>query len=136
MKSILTTAGLIALAAVCNAVMDTLDHHLVTSYFATWGDWWAGGIAYSSTDWYWYKPFAHDAWHFFKQVMILCFLFAVAKHKPSIQYLLSKWVWYHWKERYAILITKYKYIVNIAELFIYWGVWAGTHKLFYQGLLV
>ena len=84
MKSILITAGLIFLAALCNAVMDTIDHHFVTSYFATWGDWWAGGIAYSSTDWYWYKPFAHDAWHFFKQVMVLCFLCAVVKYHQRL----------------------------------------------------
>ena len=131
MKSILTTAGLIALAAVCNAVMDTLDHHLVTSYFATWGDWWAGGIAYSSTDWYIWKPFAHDAWHFFKQVMVLCFIIAAVRHKQNICVSIDL-IWYSnagnkkWK----------RFLIHFAELFIYWGIWAGTHKLFYQGLLV
>ena len=132
MKSILTTAGLIFLAAICNAIMDTIDHHFVTSYFATWGDWWAGGIAYSSTDWYWYKPFAHDAWHFFKQVMVLCFLCAVVKYHQRLWFCLMGYKWFPFSTKKR----KVRLIISLAELFIYWGVWAGTHKLFYQGVLV
>jgi len=136
MKSIFITSLLIAMAAVCNAIMDTLDDHFCQSVFANWGAWWAGGVAYSSSEWYFLKPLVYDGWHCFKQLMILCFLIAIIKYKPSMQYLLSKWVWYHWKERYAILITKYKYIVSFINFLIYWGLWSGVHKLFYQVILI
>jgi len=129
MRSFLITALLIALAAVCNAVIDTIDHHYVRSIFVGWGDWWRGVVDYSKVDWYLLKPFVHDAWHCFKNLMVLLFLIAIVKWHQSLFSIL-------YCHKIINLKKINRYIYGTVELLIYWGLWSGIHKLFYQIILI
>ena len=127
MKSIITTSILIALAAICNACMDAIDHHGV---FASWGAWWASTVSYSSTGWYLLKPLIYDAWHCFKQIMIACFLIATLKYTANLGWLITTYYKPKWNK------TKTKAMLfNLIQLLFYFGIWSGVHKLFYQVIL-
>ena len=63
---------LLALASICNAIMDTLAHHYSSSKFQNLNDkFWNPNISWQYAH---YLPFTNykiDAWHLFKSAMIV-----------------------------------------------------------------
>jgi len=99
-----TSLIMIALAAICNAVMDTVDHHFKTSKFSKlkserWRLWFnesqgwlnkyvdrddkKGRVKWKVLGITFNKPVQiTDAWHFFKMLMIIFIDLSVTPHLP------------------------------------------------------
>jgi hypothetical protein len=103
----LITVVLVAGAAFCNAVMDTLQFHFSTSAFHNRNpDFWNPAISWNKAK----KIFGWrlDAWHLFKSAMIILLCAAIVVHKPFIPF----WI----------------------EIIIYGVVWNAIFNFFYKDL--
>ena len=118
---------LFALAAACNAVMDTLVHHHNTSvfkhhakgfwsdaYLQSWKNKYIDGDPEKGRK----KIFGNinypvqltDAWHFFKTILIFLIVFAIVFYKPMFTW----WI----------------------EIIVFGVVWNCTFSLFYKKLFI
>ena len=127
MMYFIIAAIFMALASICNSVMDTLDHHQSTSIFSKFKNplWWNSDQGWRNkyidrdpkkgrVKWFWKinKPVQiTDAWHFFKMLMIvfMCGAASISFTKPGY------WIIY----------------------FIAFGlIWNNTFSLFYKRILI
>jgi len=108
----------VCIAAMCNAMMDTLSHHY---YMFRWNDktnnqWWNANISWSNKDNPKYNKFGvwfSDAWHLFKSTMIVMLAAAICFGIPDG----SIFSWLLWFAACGI-------------------VWNLTFNLFYNRLLI
>lgn len=95
---------LVALAAICNAVMDVISFHYKQSIFSRYNpQWWNPAISWKNKYIDWdndvriekvisignlfsikYPTFLTDAWHFFKSLMVVLLGFAIVLYNPVI----------------------------------------------------
>ena len=95
---------LVALAAICNAVMDVISFHYKQSIFTKYNpQWWNPAISWKNKYIDWdndvrmekviyignlfsikYPTFLTDAWHFFKSLMIVLLGFAIVFYNPVV----------------------------------------------------
>ena len=95
---------LVALAAICNAVMDVISFHYKQSIFTKYNpQWWNPAISWKNKYIDWdndvrmekviyignlfsikYPTFLTDAWHFFKSLMIVLLGFAIVLYVPVV----------------------------------------------------
>lgn len=76
-------AALILLAAICKAIADTLDHHFDLSVFKNKPrSFWDPNIVHKTGKQIFGYPI--DAWHLLNSAMIVCFITAIAIHKPVL----------------------------------------------------
>lgn len=90
---------LVMLAAICNAVMDTISFHYIKSIFSKLNrQWWDPYVSWKNKyiDWdrgkraektIWgikYPTALTDAWHFFKSTMIVLMVLAIVLYTPFI----------------------------------------------------
>ena len=95
---------LVALAAICNAVMDVISFHYKQSIFTKFNpQWWNPAISWKNKYIDWdndvrmekviyignlfsikYPTFLTDAWHFFKSLMIVLLGFAIVLYNPVV----------------------------------------------------
>lgn len=95
---------LVALAAICNALMDTISFHYKQSIFTKFNpQWWDPLISWKNKYIDWdndvrmerqlfignlfsikYPTFLTDAWHFFKSLMIVLLGFAIVLYVPVV----------------------------------------------------
>ena len=95
---------LVALAAICNAVMDVISFHYKQSIFTKFNpQWWNPAISWKNKYIDWdndvrmekviyignlfsikYPTFLTDAWHFFKSLMIVLLGFAIVLYVPVV----------------------------------------------------
>jgi len=95
---------LVALAAICNAVMDVISFHYKQSIFTKYNpQWWNPAISWKNEYIDWdndvrtekvifilnlfsikYPTFLTDAWHFFKSLMIVLLGFAIVLYNPVV----------------------------------------------------
>ncbi len=123
---------LIALAAICNAVMDICSHHYYFSVFTrfngkywnanvSWANKYVGGDpAYGRKKWFFGMFNIHvaftDSWHLFKSLMIV-FLISAIPFCPTNELGIENWMYYS-----AVIIAG-------------GTVWNLTFNLFYNHLL-
>jgi len=107
-----------ALAAMCNAVMDTLVHHYYRSIFVNMNKYfWNPEESWLHAKVIPFTKYKLDAWHLFKSAMIIFLALAVISAWVSGPPLLNVW-WFY-------LIA-----------FIWLGVlWNGVFNLFYNHIL-
>lgn len=113
MVSTILSFVFIFLAAVCNAVMDTLEHHYSTSIFRSSNEnfWnpkvsWNKGVNFFGS---WGGPrwMTMDAWHISKTLMLIFFVLAIATYTAAPQFLLlSPIVWFIGFEMFYSLLLK------------------------------
>jgi len=122
----------IALAATCNAVMDTVDHHQGDSIFSAYKNqiWWNsdkgwlnkyidrvvanGLVKWNVLGFEFNKPVQiSDSWHFFKTLMIIFNLIAIVTYSYQA-------TWY----------------MHVAMFFLYGFIRNKTFSLFYDKLLI
>ncbi len=81
----------IALAALCNSIMDVTMFRYSNSIFYTdnpfWKTWWSDRAKR-----FWIVQL-NDAWHFFKMWMIVFFILAVVFYKPIYIFYIDFWVY-------------------------------------------
>lgn len=95
---------LVALAAICNAVMDVISFHYKQSIFSRYNpQWWNPAISWKNKYIDWdndvrmekrisignifsikYPTFLTDAWHFFKSSMLALLGLAIILYKPCV----------------------------------------------------
>jgi len=88
--------GLVVLASICNATMDTLSHHFDTSVFKKLNPkFWNPNV--SSDKAFRIGTYKIDAWHLFKSTMIVLLSFAVVEYRPYndwyVDVFLFGWFW-------------------------------------------
>lgn len=113
-----------ALAAFCNSVMDTLDHHFINSIFNSTkldDKFWNPSISHWTTPYLPYTKYKLDAWHLFKSLMIIfhalsnCFIFLAGTYITNL----------------------YSEILSIFILLIVYGIiWNVPFNLFYNRILI
>ena len=113
------------LAAICNAVMDTLKYHYYNSFFhKKFGDkngFWNEDHKDAKPYIIPYTKYKLNAWHLFKSSMIVlqalssCFIFLAGTY---------------------IMVLPHKIIIIIGLLMVYGVKWNGFFNLFYNRLLV
>lgn len=113
-----------SLAAICNAVMDTISHHYWKSIFNTkkYNDnFWNPSISWKTAVYIPYTKYKIDAWHLFKSAMIIlqglssCFIFITGTYITDL----------------------YNNILSIFILLIVYGIfWNTTFNLFYNRILI
>ena len=128
------TLVLISLAAMCNAIMDKVDHHYYRSVFSNMKNplWWNQVEGWKNkyvdrdpekgrVKWLWgliNKPVQlTDAWHFFKMWMVIFMCSAVVTASITAWYENPKW--------YSCIIL----------LITFGFVWNSTFNVFYNKLL-
>ena len=66
------------LAAACNALMDTLQHHFSTSIFKSKDEkFWNPNVSWQYVNFFPYTKYRADAWHLAKSAMIIFLCFAI-----------------------------------------------------------
>jgi len=128
---------LFCLAAICNSVQDTVDHHY---YKFRWKDkwnpmWWNASVSWKNkyVDRDVSKGFKKwnilgivinkpvqitDAWHFFKTLMIILLAFSVVFYVPIVTFF------------------EYKLLNILLDVLLLGIVWNNTFSLFYDKILV
>lgn len=70
---------LVILAAICNAMMDTLSHHFHASVFSDLNPkFWNPNISYKYAKFFPYTKYRVDAWHLAKSTMIVLLISLLA----------------------------------------------------------
>jgi len=110
MKSLLITSLLIAMAAVCNAIMDTLEDHLYRSVFKNWPEWFTGENykwkLYAKRMW-WIPPITYDFWHCCKETMLAIFFYLASN--TWLEFAIITVVWW------AVFTPLYKFVLYNKE---------------------
>lgn len=86
----------LALASVCNAVMDTLTHHFSQSIFRNRnGDFWNPNVSWQYVNFLPYTRYRADAWHLLKSAMIIfiCLAIVFADNLNIIDFVLLGTIW-------------------------------------------
>jgi len=86
----------LALASICNAIMDTLTHHFSQSIFRNKnGDFWNPNISWRVATYIPYTKYKVDAWHLFKSSMIIfiCLAIVFANKLNIVDFVLLGTLW-------------------------------------------
>jgi hypothetical protein len=127
----------LALAAICNAVMDVCSHHYFNSVFRKWDlkmIWWNAELSWTNKYIEGLPVFGRkhwkifdikiiipvqltDAWHFFKMLMIIFIVVSIMTYSGS-------------------MFNQNNFIIFCIDMLIYGCVWNCTFSLFYNKLLI